>query len=496
MLIGRSRASSEALATLVAGLRGDLGDAVGVIDGLRVELTATRVELEAARVELAAARARIVELEAQTKKNSRNSSKPPSSDGLAKPAPKSLRKKTGRKPGGQPGHQGATLAPVDNPDHTVRHEPRACGGCGSSLEGRPVTRVERRQVFDLPPVKAEVTEHELVERECPCGRRERAAAPAGVTAPVQYGPRITAVVVYLYIAQLLSKQRTAQALAELFGVPLSGGTVESMAKRAAAGLDEFLAHVREQLTAADVVGFDETGMRVANKLHWIHCARTDKYTLVYCHPKRGTRGMEAMGVLSGFRGVAVHDAWAPYDTYADAEHQLCCAHVVRELRGVAETAPADTWCWATQAADALVAMQDLVRDAQQAGHTSLDEAALAEQTHRYVSAAVIGANDTAARATKLTKKHNALARRLTNRQADYLRFTRDWRIPPDNNGSERDIRMVKLRQKVSGCLRTLTGAQQFCAIRSYLSTAAKHGVHFFDALVTLAQGHAWMPAAA
>ena len=189
----------------------------------------------------------------------------------------------------------------------------------------------------------------------------------------------------------------------------------------------------------------------------------------------------------------MHDAWAPYDTYLDPAHQLCCAHALRELAAVADTAAADAdWCWATQAGDALVAMQKLVAEAVAAG-AGVDPDALDKQVQLYRSAAQIGLTQTAPRTGKLMRKHNALARRLLDRQDDYLRFTTDWRIPPDNNGSERDIRMIKLRQKVSGCLRTLTGARQFCAIRSYLSTAAKHGRTFLDTLVMLAEGRPWMP---
>lgn len=474
--------SYEVLAALVVGLRG--------------EVVETHAALERVLGELAAATARVAELEAQVKANSRNSSKPPSSDGLAKPAPKSLRKKTGRKPGGQDGHQGRTLAQAAVPDREVAHEPGGCSGCGTSLAGRPVTGVERRQVFDLPEVKVEVVEHQLVERECGCGARTRAAAPAGVDAPVQYGPRVAAAAVYLYTGQFLSKERTARALAELLGVPLSAGTVAAFTTRAAAGLAGFLDHVRAALAASEVVGVDETGFRVESKLRWVHCARTGKYTLLDCHARRGTEGTDALGALAGFTGVLVHDAWAAYDTYTDADHQLCCAHAQRELQAVADTRPADDWCWATQAADALVAMRKLVADAVAAGEDALDPDLLAEQVRNYRSAALVGANETSGRSTKLERKHNALARRLSDRQDDYLRFTTDFRVPADNNGSERDIRMVKLRQKVSGCQRTLAGARQFCAIRSYLATAAKHGVHFFGALVQLAEGRPWMPATA
>jgi transposase len=284
-------------------------------------------------------------------------------------------------------------------------------------------------------------------------------------------------------------------LAELFATPVSEGTVATVAKRAADGLDEFLTQVGDRIAACEVAGFDETGLRVAGRLHWVHCARTGKYTLITCHPKRGREGLDAAGVLDRFRGVAVHDAWAPYDSYVDVEHQLCCAHAQRELQAVTDTVGPDVdWCWATQANDALVAMQKLVADAIATGADTVDPDALDTQIHLYRSAVQIGITSTTARSDKVMRKHNALAHRLLDRQDDYLRFTRDWRIPADNNGSERDIRMIKLRQKVSGCLRTLTGATQFCAIRSYLSTATKHGKHFLEVLVMLAEGRPWLPA--
>jgi transposase len=349
-------------------------------------------------------------------------------------------------------------------------------------------------VVDLPPMTVQVIEHQLITRRCACGVRTCGVAPEGVTAPVQYGPRITAIILYLYVGQFLSKKRTAAALAELFGTPVSEGTVARMTRRAAEGLDEFLDQVQDRIAEAEVAGFDETGLRVQGELHWVHCARTGKYTLITCHAKRGREGINAAGVLGRFRGVAVHDAWAPYDTYLNVEHQLCCAHALRELQGVVDAGPSDSeWCWGSQAADALVAMQQLVGKAITAGADTIDTDALNKQVQLYRSAVQIGLTQTAARSDPVMTKHHALARRLRDRQNDYLRFTRDWRIPADNNGSERDIRMIKLRQKVSGCLRTLTGAKQFCAIRSYLSTAAKHGKHFFEVLVMLTNGRPWLP---
>jgi transposase len=334
------------------------------------ELAAENAEL---RAMVEALKAQVAELTRRLEQNSQNSSRPPSSDSpFVKPEPKSLRRRSGRKRGGQQKHPG--------------------GACGATT----------------------------------CG-----TAPDGVTAHVQYGPRVTAIIIYFYVGQFLSKKRTAQALAELFGTPVSEGTVATMTQRAADGLDDFL---------------NVIGDRIA-------------------------------------------------DTYPGVEHKLCCAHALRELQAVADAAPPDSdWCWADQAADALVAMQTLVAEAITAGTDTVDTDALNTHIQLYRSAAQIGIPQTAARRDAVMKKDNALARRLIDRQDDYLRLTTDPRIPADNNGSERDIRMIKLRQKVSGCLRTLTGAKQFCAIRSYLSTAAKHGRHFFDTLVMLAEGRPWLPA--
>jgi transposase len=440
--------------------------------------------------------AQVAELAARLGQNSQNSSRPPSSDSpFTKPAPRSLRGRSGRKPGGQPGHPGSTLALVDNPVKRRRHEPGPCAGCGADLTDAPEVGMERRQVFDLPPMVVQVTEHQLIARRCACGTTTCGTAPQDVSAPVQYGPRIAAVVLYLYVGQFLSKKRTAQALAELFGIPISPGTVAAMTGRAAGGLDGFTTLVRDRIAAAEVAHFDETGLRVDGKLRWVHSASTGKYSLITVHDRRGVAGMDAAGVLPGFTGIAVHDAWGPYDTYRQATHALCNAHLLRELQAVIDTTGDGQWCWAAQAADALREMKDLVDAALAVDGTlaTLDAARLAQSRHVFCSAALVGANATKARSTKLMAKHHALARRLIDRRDDYLRFTVDPRVSFDNNAAEREIRMIKLRQKVSGCLRTLTGAEQFCTIRSYLATAAKHGIHFFESLVALANGRPWLP---
>ena len=451
-------------------------------------------ELAELRAENTVLRARVAELEARLNANSRNSSKPPSSDGLGKPTPKSLRRRSGRKPGGQPGHPGTTLRQVLEPDEVVVHEPDGdCSGCGAdAMAGRRV-RVERRQVFDLPPGVVQVTEHQLVTRRCDCGAHATGSAPERVTAPVQYGPRVAALIVYLYVGQFLSKKRTAQAMAELFALPVSEGTVAAVTARAGADLDTFRDRVRARLAAAPVVNFDETGLRVADRLHWLHSASTGEFALLHVHRRRGREAMLEGGVLNSFTGVAVHDAWAPYDTFTDATHVLCGAHVLRELQAVIDTTGPDLggWCWARQVTDSLLHIKDHAETAHAAGRQP-SRAVLAKHRQRIRDAATIAAAGTTP--GKLADKHRALARRIRDRLPAYLAFASDPDIPFDNNAAEREIRMVKIRQKISGCLRTLTGAQQFAAIRSYTATTRKHDINLYDALSQLANGTPWLPA--
>src|SRR4051794_40599832 len=443
--------------------------------------------------------ARIAELERQLAASSRNSSQPPSSDGLDKPAPKSLRGRSGRKPGGQPGHPGRTPRQVQRPDEVVVHEPGACAGGGAALaaDARPAG-VIRRQVFDIPQITGRVVEHRLISRRCACGTLTCAAGPAGVTAPVQYGPSAAAIAVYLCLGQHLPVERTAFLLAELFGTPMAAGTVAAWTARAAAGLAPFTAAARTALTDAQVLHLDETGLRVAGRLHWLHVASSARFTGLFCHRKRGKEAIDAAGVLPGFTGIAVHDAFAPYARYPAVTHALCNAHLLRELIAVVDHAAAhprtDTgmpagWCWAQQVIDALLGLKAITDTG-----TLPDPEMLAAQRRLIVSAALIGAAAEGGPPGAVGRRHRALARRIRRRLEDYLRFAVDLRVPFDNNPAERDIRMVKVKQKVSGCLRTLAGAQDFAAMRSYLSTAAKHGRRPFDVLTELTSGNVWIPA--
>ena len=444
--------------------------------------------------QLSVALARIEELTARLGMSSKNSSKPPSSDGLAKPAPKSLRAKSGRGPGRPKGQAGVTLAPVEVPDHQFTYEPDACAGCGAGLGDAPVVGVEQRQVFDLPVIALEVTQHDLVARQCPCGTVTKASPPAGVTAPVQYGPRIAGAGVYLFHGQFLSKGRTAAALGDLFGAEVAAGTVASWTTKTAATItDEVIPVIADRIADAPVAHFDETGLRTAGKLAWMHSASTATDVLLTVHARRGTKGMDAAGVLPRFKGVAVHDAWAPYDTYTDITHALCNAHSLRELIYVVDTAPEKVAELAGQAIDAVLEIKELVETAATSG-AGIDPEALARQKQLLRSALVVGKTATTRRATKLERKYNNLFTRIIDRWQDYLRFADDPLVPFDNNPAERTIRMPKLRVKVSGCLRSLQGAEDFAAIRSYIATATRAGQNKLDALVQAAAGTPWIPA--
>jgi transposase len=466
-----------------------------LLAGRDAEIAALRVRVAEAEGLVADLREQVAELAARVGQNSKNSSKPPSSDGLGKPAPKSLRKKAGRRPGRPKGQPGVTMALTGRPDHVVRHEPPACGKCGTGLAGARQTGMERRQVTEIPPVKAEVTEHQMIERECPCcGERTKADAPDGVTAPVQYGPRAAALGTCLWHGQFLPGDRACAALGEMFGCAPSPAVIAAAARKIAAFISPALDAITKALVQAEVAHFDETGFRVAGKLAWVHSASAGKFVLVTVHLKRGRQGMDAAGVLPAFAGIAVHDAWKPYDGYDGvAGHALCGAHLLRELIAVTETGTDDDVIWAQQAIDALLALKEAADAARQAGHGAIDPEILEKQSRWFREAADAGIVLNAARRSKLQKKRRALAARMRDRADDYLRFAHDLRVPPDNNQAEQVIRMSKLRIKVSGCMRSMAGAETFCAIRSYLATAARHGIGALDALTRAAQGDPWIP---
>jgi transposase len=382
---------------------------------------------------------------------------------------------------------------TDHPDRVVQHEPADCAGCGADLADAEEAGTVRRQVTEIPPVKAEVSEHHMIGRRCSCGTVTWGPTPDGVTAPLQYGPRAAALGAYLWHGQFLSRDRTCAAMAEMFGCAPSPGTLATMTKKIAGLLAPALDAIVKELIASQVAHFDETGFRVAGNLAWVHSASSGKYVLVTAHAKRGAEGMDAAGVLPLFAGIACHDAWKPYDSYDGvAGHALCNAHLLRELTAVTETGTADDVIWARQAIDALEFKQ-AAEAARAAGHDAINAEALDKHGRWFRDAADAGIAINAARRSKLQKKRHALAARMAHRADDYLRFADDLQVPFDNNEAEQVIRMSKLRIKVSGCMRSMVGAETFCTIRSYLATASRHGISWLDALTRAAQGNPWIP---
>jgi len=454
----------------------------------------------ASRAECQTLRERVQTLEDQVAKDSHNSHKPPSSDGLAKPKPKSLRSKSGRPTGGQPGHPGRTLRRVEKPDRTVRHAVGRCADCGRPLGDQAPDHVERRQVFDLPEPKLEVTEHQAEVKTCPCGRVNRAAFPPEAAAPVQYGPRVKSVAVYLGEYQLLPFDRLAEIMRDLFACEsFSEGTLANFKADCSRRLKPVEAAIRGLAAAAPVAGFDETGMRATGSLHWLHTVSTQLLTWYYAHKRRGSVAMDAAGILPEYRGRAVHDFWKSYLNYG-CDHALCNAHLLRELTFLWEE---QTQQWAKEMIDHLLAIKVAVATADEVGLHALplsDQERVLKRYQRIVKAGY-AQNPPAppARGPKRRgRRKQSKARNLLDRFRDHpgsiLAFMRDFAVPFDNNQSERDLRMMKLRQKISGTFRSFEALTNFCRIRGYVSTARKNGLNALDALRRVFLGNPFVPA--
>jgi transposase len=457
------------------------------------------------------------ELERRRRESSRhsgNSGKPPSSDTLTQKASKdgdrlsrserrriakgklTNRDKPKRRPGKQPGDPGSSLARVADPDFTQLHVPDSCGFCGESLEDAEVTWRESRQVFDLPTRRLEVTEHTSQSRHCGCGHVTKAPFPAEAKAPTSYGPRVRAVGLYLMAGQHIPVARAAALLAQVCGAPVSTGFLAGLAAEAAGGLGEFREALRSILVAEDVLHADETGARISGARYWFHVACTDLVTLLDCHERRGTEAFTDMGVLPFFSGVLVSDGWKPYWSIGAFEHALCAAHLLRDLASVAETRRHKGW--ADDMADLLVEAKGAVEGALGSGRDGLNAYELILLRSRYTKIVKRGLATVPERHSPGTADREAfnLLRRFEIQRHEVTRYWSDARVSPDNNQAERDLRMVKLQQKISGCFRTVAGAKAFCAVRSYIHTGQKHGVEHLELLVRLFSGEPWMPPAA
>ena len=446
---------------------------------------------------------RIQKLEDQLAKNSRNSGKPPSSDGYDHPVPrtKSLRKRSRRKSGGQPGHRGETLQAVEKPNHIKVHRVKQCQHCGQSLKRRKALGHEKRQVFDVPKVRIQVTEHRAQIKDCPnCGKETRAVFPSEVSQAVQYGTEIKAQMVYLNTEQHTPLERTCGLLEEFYNHRPAEGTIVAACAEAAHQVEQPNEAIKEHLVEHEPVAhFDETGMMINGVLHWLHSASTSLLTCYAMHAKRGSAAMNEINILPRFKGCAIHDDLAAYFLY-ELEHALCNAHHLRTLLFLLERYPQK---WVQAFHDLLLTIKAKVEVAK----TKMQTALSTRQTNRFnkeydqLVAKGLRANpppDKKMRKPgqrgrlKQSPARNFLLRLREHKQA-VLAFMYDFDVPFDNNQAERDLRMMKVKQKVSGGFRSIAGAQNFCQIRGYLSTARKNGVKALAALRLAFAGSPFLP---
>ena len=436
----------------------------------------------------------VAELQSKLNKNSRNSSKPPSSDGLNKPAPKSLRV-AGEKPtGGQKGHPGRTLSGATEPDKIIVHGvPEQCQACHQELPFAYVN--ETRQVFDLPVLQFEVTEHHAMQAICSCGHVHTAEFPAGVNATVQYGPRAQAAMVHLNQNHAVSVQRTAALMEDFFGLCVSQATVLKAAMTSAGILQPTVDAIGQAAVNADVLHADETGLRVAKRLHWLHVLATDTLSWMGCHPKRGGEAFESLALLQQFKGVLVHDGWMPYKAL-QCQHALCNAHHLRELTYLLEE---QGHAWAGDMIELLTHANHLDNVNCADGHAPNYNSKKYQgevRDLRGLYAAILAQADMdnpvapsmGKRGRPKQSKATNLIGRLRDYKDDIWRFMMQPNVPFTNNLAEQTVRMPKVKQKVSGCFRTLLGVQTYCVIRSYCATMHKQGANVFDSLVAAFKG--------
>jgi transposase len=468
-------------------LDGSVGQLVAVVAELRAEVERLRADNEQLRAENG-------ELRRQLGVNSSNSSKPPSSDGLARPRAQPVKGQSGRRRGKQPGASGSTLELVADPDQVVQHRPDRCAGlgCGAELaDGREYGR-QRRQVVELPVPRAVVVEHQLIAVECAgCGRVTEPAVPDGVSGRVQYGLNVKAAAVYVRAAQFLPYGRVAALMGDLLGVRVSVGFVHQVVADAARRLDPFVSHLAALLHVQDVLHADETPARIGGGLKYVHVACTPGLTLFHVGG-RSAADVDAGGVLPGFTGTLVRDGYAAYQHLSEAGHAWCGAHLIRDLRGVHETDPAGQQ-WAEVMAGTLLTAKRLTEQAVAAGRTALTTDEVSHIRACYAGAVAYGREQNPPdREGKLPRAGTLVERFATHRDM-ILRFTVDLAVPFTNNQAERDLRPVKLQQKISATWRTLQGLADFATLRSYLSTAAKHGMDALDVLKQLFTTGPWLP---
>jgi transposase len=432
---------------------------------------------------------RVQELEDKQAKDSHNSSKPPSSDGMKKAKrTRSLRKPSGRKSGAQEGHPGYRLEMVEKPDKVERYPVERCAQCQASLEKTTVKRIERRQEYELPSIRLLVTEHQVEVKCCPhCGNENRAEFPARITQPTQYGPDFKALLVYLNQKQFIPLERVAEFCVDVLDQAVGAGTIVEACQQASQAVEPVNQRTKQYLIETDeAVHFDETSLRVEQSNHWVHSAGTQRATNYHLDKKRGIVGIDNAGILPKRTGKCVHDDWAAYYTYQNAEHASCNTHHLREFAFLQERYPQD---WEGAMVEHLLTIKKTVAEAVAQGQTGLTQEQLSafeirydELVQRGLALNPLPERPPGQRGRIKQPPPKNLLDRLRDHKAAVLAFMYDFKVPFDNNLAERDIRMVKLKQKISGCFRSEDGAKIFCSIRGYLSTARKNDVSAFEAL--------------
>jgi transposase len=458
---------------------------------LEATIEKQQLQIQQQQIRIQQLEARVHELETRLSKNSSNSSKPPGSDGLKKKT-KSQREQSGKTPGGQQGHTGKNLIRIEHPNITVTHAPQNCDGCGMELREIVGFCVESRQVFDVSQPTVEVTEHQVLKKKCPCcGSINRAVFPENIRGPVQYGERVQALTAYFAHQHFIPVDRLCQIFEDIFGVTLSPGTCSNIDKTLFDQLEPFESSLKAYLLAARVLHFDETGMRCEKKLQWVHVASSQVATLYTIDAKRGQQGMDTAGILPEFKGIAVHDHWFPYFSYEQVIHALCNAHHLRELIFIHEQEKED---WAKEMKDLLILAKRKVEIHAEAGILPRDILRQLEQSYGQIISrgleyhAQLPSLITGKRGRSKQRDGKNLLDRLQEKRDCVLQFMHNFAVPFTNNQGEQDIRMIKLKQKISGCFRKLEGGQIFCRIRSYISTARKQGWSILDALTEAIRG--------
>jgi len=433
--------------------------------------------------------AEVKELKSRLDKNSRNSNKPPSTDEFVKP--KSQRKKSGKKSGGQKGHQGHTLKMSDNPDRILIYRQKHCCGCGHELSLDLPEKLERRQDFDIPLPKTEITEHQSISVSCPCcGLLNKGGFPEEVSQPVQYGKGVIAQIIYLNQYQLIPYNRIIEYFEDIYQLKMSEGTIFKTLETVFDLLGPAEQEIVAGLLQAEVIHVDETGMRVEGERRWLHVVSTDRATNYSWHLKRGSAATEEIGILPQVKGTMVHDFWRPYYHY-NCKHSLCNVHNIRELQGISELTGQR---WPEEMIELLLKIKARV----DSGIALKPEEKLAfNESYDAIVSEGYQVNPPPAPVKKRgrPKKGRALNMlgRLSEHRHEVLAFMEDFAVPFDNNQAERDIRMMKVKQKISGVFRSTKGADMFCRIRSYISTARKNSLSAFFAITEALDGRAFIP---